>query len=336
MKAYRFALILALLPAPPALAGDEPVSPVPSASGLDSGKVELGALIYHDISLSDSGRIACASCHDLNRGGADWNRLSRDSRGDKRQRNTPTTFNTSLNYYLHWDGRFSDLESEALDGITSARSLNTPLANFLQALREHPHYSKRFAELYADGITRDNLADALATFERSLVTPDSAFDRYLRGDKDALSGDALDGYRLFKQYGCISCHQGVNLGGNLFAKIGIATPIPADSLAARDPGRFNVTGRRRDKHVFRVPSLRNVAVTPPYLHNGSIATLDETIRLMGLFQLGRKIPATDRKKITAFLHGLTGKYRGKRLQAPPQASTKPTTRSRPGLAPEVK
>ncbi len=336
MKAHRFALILALLPGPSALAGDEPVSPVPPASGLDSRKVELGALIYHDISLSDSGRIACASCHDLNRGGSDWNRLSRDSRGNERQRNTPTTFNTSLNYALHWDGRFSDLESEALDGITSARSLDTPLANFLQALREHPHYPKRFAELYADGITKDSLADALATFERSLVTPDSAFDRYLLGDEEALSGEARDGYRLFKQYGCISCHQGVNLGGNLFAKIGIAMPVPPDSLAAQDPGRFDVTGRKQDKHVFRVPSLRNVAVTPPYLHNGSIATLDETIRLMGLFQLGRKIPATDRRKISAFLHGLTGKYQGKLLQAPPPASPELTPGSRPGLAPAAK
>ncbi|HFE48385.1 MAG TPA: hypothetical protein ENJ21_03630, partial [Chromatiaceae bacterium] len=234
------------------------------------------------------------------------------------------------------DGRFSDLESEALDGITSARSLDTPLANFLQALREHPHYPKRFAELYADGITKDSLADALATFERSLVTPDSAFDRYLLGDEEALSGEARDGYRLFKQYGCISCHQGVNLGGNLFAKIGIAMPVPPDSLAAQDPGRFDVTGRKQDKHVFRVPSLRNVAVTPPYLHNGSIATLDETIRLMGLFQLGRKIPATDRRKISAFLHGLTGKYQGKLLQAPPPASPELTPGSRPGLAPAAK
>ncbi len=336
MSPHYISLILALLSGPPALAGDKPVSPIPPASGLDSRKVELGALIYHDIRLSDSGRIACASCHDLNRGGTNWSPLSHDSKGNVRKRNTPSTFNTSLNFHLHWDGRFSELEPEALNGIISIHGLDTPLANFLQALREHPQYPKRFAERYADGITKDNLADALATFERSLVTPDSPFDRYLLGDKKALSRDARDGYRLFKQYGCISCHQGVNLGGNLFARIGIATPIPPNSLAARDLGRFGVTGRKRDKHVFRVPSLRNVAVTPPYLHNGSIATLDETIRLMGLFQLGRKIPAADRQKIKAFLHGLTGKYQGKTLQAPPSADSELTIRSHTRLAPEAK
>ncbi len=321
MPRYLFVFLLLAL-AGASLAGqrNEPIAPLIGALDLDPGKVALGARIYHDASLSDSGRIACASCHDLGRGGTDWRSLSIDSRGRQRRRNTPTIFNATHNYLLHWDGRFSDPSEEARDGITASESLNTPLPHFLARLRARPSYRERFEALYADGLDEASVIDALVTFERSLTTPDSDFDRYLCGDDDALSDAAREGYRLFKQLGCISCHQGVDLGGNLYARIGIAQPIPEDDPVAEDPGLYVLSGREEDRHVFRVPSLRNVAVTPPYLHNGSVDSLDETVRLMGLFQLGRRIPPVDRRRIVAFLRSLTGRYRGRKLIGPAPAT----------------
>ncbi|MCW8982948.1 MAG: cytochrome B6, partial [Gammaproteobacteria bacterium] len=160
-----------------------------------------------------------------------------------------------------------------------------------------------------------NIVDAIATFERSLVTPNSAFDRFLLGDDSALTQEQQEGFQRFKDYGCISCHQGINMGGNMFQRFGVVEGyFEGKTLTKADLGRFNVTGLEEDMHVFKVPSLRNIAVTAPYLHNGSAKTLNDVIIIMGRYQLGRKLSTEDLKLIKSFLQSLTGEWQGKTLQ----------------------
>jgi cytochrome c peroxidase len=175
-------------------------------------------------------------------------------------------------------------------------------------LRGDKGYRQQFTTLYSDGITSANIQDAIATYERSLVTVDAPFDRYLQGDEGAISSQAREGYRLFKSYGCSACHQGVNVGGNMFSRMGVMGDYFSEREAIRqaDLGRYNVTGMEGDKHVFKVPSLRLVTRTPPYFHDGSVEQLDEAIKVMARYQLGRSIDDADIEKIIAFLHALEG------------------------------
>jgi cytochrome c peroxidase len=186
----------------------------------------------------------------------------------------------------------------------------------ISTLKADPHYASEFAGLYHDGITPVNVKDAIATFERSLSTPNSRFDRYLRGNQKALNEEELAGLRLFKQIGCISCHQGINIGGNMYQKLGIMDDYFATKgkTSEADQGRFNITKQEEDRHFFRVPSLRNVALTPPYLHDGSAQTLDDAVLIMARFQLGKELDKSDVRKISAFLRSLTGEYLGQPLE----------------------
>lgn len=185
----------------------------------------------------------------------------------------------------------------------------------LERLRQSPAYARTFAASYPDGISEANVRNALATFERTLITPDSRFDRYLRGERGALSSTELQGYQLFKDLGCVSCHQGINVGGNLYQKFGVMGDYFAErgSPTPADLGRFNVTGDPADKYTFKVPSLRNVARTAPYFHDGSAATLEQAVAVMARYQLGRLISPTEIADIVAFLQTLTGNYQGKPL-----------------------
>ena len=299
----------------------EPIQPLVPPPGLDMERARLGERLFQDTRLSGNQSQSCASCHQLSRAAQDGRPRPRDSHGRLRRRNTLSLFNVVYNYRLHRDGRFGSLEEQVDRSITSPRGMDADWERVVKRLQADPVMRSWFRRLYPRrGVAPATIQDALAMFQRSLVTPDAPFDRYLRGDRDAVDETVLEGYALFKSYGCIACHQGRNVGGNLYARVGIYEDGHHNHS---DPGRAAVTGDPQDQHVFRVASLRNVAVTGPWFHDGSARSLDEAIRLMGRMQLGRDIPPEDRRLIEAFLRSLTGQYRGKPLTQAAARGTMP-------------
>lgn len=294
--------------------GAEPISPLPPAPLLAPAKVALGERLFNEPRLSRDDSLACAGCHDLSKGGTDRRRFSVGVDGQQGGINAPTVFNSGFNFVQFWDGRAATLEDQAAGPVHNPVEMDSNWDQVLTKLKADADYQRLFGEAYRDGITAANIVDAIATYERTLVTP-SRFDRYLSGDATALDADEREGYRRFKEYGCTSCHQGTHVGGNMFQRFGILK----DYFAGRSPtpadlGRYNVTRREEDRHVFKVPSLRNVAVTAPYFHDASAATLDEAVAIMGRYQLGRELTDKDRRLITAFLRSLTGQWQGQTLQ----------------------
>lgn len=296
----------------PAATRSEPISPLPVLAPDAPMRVALGERLFHDPILSRDRNISCASCHDLGRGGSDRRARSEGVGGALGPINSPTVFNTVFNFAQFWDGRAATLEAQIAGPLHDPLEMASSWAQALERLQADPAYRRAFAAAYEQGISRETLTDALASFERSLVTPDAPFDRYLRGDTAAIAPEAIEGYARFKSYGCTSCHQGVNVGGNLFQRFGVMGDYFADrgDIARGDLGRFNVTGRAEDRHVFKVPGLRNVSATAPYFHDGSAATLEDAVAVMGRYQLGRELDGEDRRLIAAFLRTLSGNYRG--------------------------
>ncbi|MCB1907513.1 MAG: cytochrome-c peroxidase [Rhodocyclaceae bacterium] len=294
----------------------EPIEPLPLRVELDAAKVALGNKLFHDKRLSRDGTIACASCHRLDSGGVDNAPVSTGIDGAKGGINAPTVFNAGYNFRQFWDGRASSLEEQAAGPIHNPIEMGSDWQQVLAKLRQDPALVAQAAAAYPAGLSDETIVDAIATFERSLVTP-SAFDRYLRGDNSAIGLDEARGYQLFKNYGCVACHQGVNIGGNMFQVFGVM----GDYFAKRggptkaDLGRYNVTGLEADKHVFKVPSLRNVALTAPYFHDGSANTLEDAVDVMFRYQLGRSAPAEDKSLIVKFLRTLTGDKQARSLVA---------------------
>jgi cytochrome c peroxidase len=293
----------------------EPIIPIPSPPEADAAKAALGEKLFHDPRLSHTNTMACATCHRLAQGGADGLPLARTADGTLYSRNTPTVFNAALNTRYRWDGAIHTLEAETEATLHNPAMMNTTWPELLAKLRAVPDYVAAFSAAYPGGLTREHVLDALTTYVRSLLTPNSRFDRYLRGRHEALTAEEQRGYQLFKDYGCAACHQGVNVGGNMFQKFGI---FPGDKPPpdADDLGRFTVTGVARDRYVFRVPSLRNVAVTAPYYHDGRVETLENAVDLMARRQLGTALTAEEINLIVQFLHTLTGEYRGRSLALP--------------------
>jgi cytochrome c peroxidase len=287
--------------------GSHAIEPIPVDLNLDSGKVKLGKRLFSDPILSGNG-FACSTCHPVDEFGVDGLKFSIKTGGGFDSINTPTVFNSGFNALQLWNGKAQSLE-EQLDGV-----INNPLhmasswQQVLQRLKQSAQYVEAFAALYPEGITQSSVSNAISTYERSLTTPGAPFDRFLLGDKHAITDDQRKGFELFQQYGCISCHQGVNIGGNLLARFGIFenTLAKREQLTDFDYGRFSFTGDPRDKFVFRVPSLRNVAETAPYFHDGSAQTLGEAIRIMARIQLDIDLPDQDIELIDKFLHSLTG------------------------------
>jgi cytochrome c peroxidase len=294
----------------------EPLSPLPLTLPLDARKVALGDRLFHETSLSGDGTVACASCHNLKTGGVDRLPRSKGIGGQLGAVNAPTVFNSGFNYRQFWDARARTLEDQVDGPLQHPLEMAGTWRKTLDTLAGDAQYRREFAALYRDGITPPNVKDAIATFERSLFTPNSRFDLFLRGSTAALSDFELAGYRLFKQVGCTSCHQGVNIGGNMVQKLGIIENYFAgrNNLTEADQGRFNITHLEEDRFVFRVPSLRNVAITPPYLHDASAPTLEDAVRIMARYQLGVDLNPGDIAKISAFLATLTGEYKGSLLQ----------------------
>ncbi len=298
-----------------ALWATEPISPIPLDVDVDWDKVALGEKLFRDPLLSHDGSLACLTCHQLDHGGDDGLRLSITNQGEPGVINSLSVFNSALNFRLTWRGRFRTLDEQVESVLHSPSEMNTSWAEILPKLQARPDYVAAFGQLYADGITRTNVLDAMSNFQRSLTTPNAPFDRYLRGQQDALTYEEIQGYRMFKNYGCAACHQGVNVGGNLFQKLGIFKDYFASrgTITEADFGRFLDTGAERDRYVFRVPSLRNVAVTGPYFHDGSVDSLAEAVRKMGEAQLGETLLDAEIGLIVKFLHTLTGEYRGRPL-----------------------
>jgi cytochrome c peroxidase len=292
------------------------VTPLPLALSLDSRKVALGGRLFNDPRLSGDGSISCAHCHSLDTGGVDRLPRSRGAGGKEGGINAPTVFNSGFNFRQFWDGRAETLEDQVDGPLQNPIEMAGTWPKALAAIAEDPQYAAVFKAIYRDGIQPRNVKDAIATFERSLITPNSRFDRFLRGDQTALSEEEQAGYDLFKQIGCTSCHQGLNIGGNMYQKLGIMEDYFAvrGHITEVDLGRFNITKREQDRYFFKVPTLRNVAQTPPYLHDGSAATLEDVVQVMARYQLGKKLKAVEVARIVAFLRTLTGEYAGKVLE----------------------
>jgi cytochrome c peroxidase len=228
--------------------------------------------------------------------------------------NAPTIFNVANNYRLGWRGNFTSLTFQNEQILLDANIMANDWDSLLKRLRSAPTYNKDFIAIYGQEPSKDNVLDVLTTFQRSLTTTGSRFDQYLQGSHEVLSATEKRGYQLFEDYGCISCHQGSNIGGNLFQKFGIfSAPLGGDPGNDGNLGRFTTTRNEKDRGYFRVPSLRNVAVTAPYFHDGRSATLDEAVRIMAKTQVGQDIPKEDIDAIVQFLSSLTGNYKGKPL-----------------------
>lgn len=294
---------------------EEPITPLPRAIELDADKVRLGEKLFHDVRLSRGDVLACSTCHRLAAGGDDDLARSPGIDGKPLEFNTPTVFNAALSFRLNWRGNFRSLEEQIEAVLHDPDLMNTTWEELLPKLRADDAYRDAFSAIYGSEPEPAHVMDALATYERSLITPDAPFDRYLRGERDSLKPEERRGYELFKVYGCTACHQGVNVGGNLFQKFGIFhDPFAgSDAISKADLGRFTITGEETDRHVFRVPSLRNVAITAPYFHDGGVATLAEAVESMARSQLGRSLSAQDVDLIVKFLRTLTGEYRGRPL-----------------------
>lgn len=324
-------LAAAMVVAPPSASAtpslaDEPIQPIPIPEPLNPRQraiVALGEKLFADPRLSSNDTTACVTCHPLQKGGADRQRFSRRALGDPTPVNTPTIFNLSLNFRLFWNGRVRTLEDQIR--IAHLVDADTRWPQVFEKLQQDPAYVEDFATVFADGLTIANIQAAIVAFEKSLITPNSRFDRFLRGDPNAISPREAQGYALFKSYGCAACHQGANVGGNLFQKFGVMGDYFKDrgDLTQADAGLFNVTGQEDDRNVFRVPSLRLVALTPPYLHDGTAATLQEALKIMAKYQLGRPISDEHIELIIAFLKTLPGEYQGKLLQSPESQASEP-------------
>lgn len=282
----------------------EPIQPIVPPQQVNLGMVELGKKLYFDPRLSKSGFISCNSCHNLSMGGTD---NIKTSIGDKWQQgpiNAPTVLNSSLNLAQFWDGRAADLKAQAGGPIANPGEMAFTHTLALGVLESIPAYKREFKQVFGkDKIDIDQVTLAIAEFEKTLVTPNSRFDQWLLGKKDALTADELAGYNLFKTSGCVACHNGPAVGGNSFQKMGVVAPYKASSPAE---GRSAVTGKDADRFNFKVPTLRNVEMTYPYFHDGAADTLPQAVDVMGKLQLGKNFTKDENGKIVAFLKTLTG------------------------------
>ena len=282
----------------------EPIEPIKPPESVNLGMVELGKKLYFDPRLSKSGFISCNSCHNLSMGGSD---NIPTSIGDKWQRgpiNAPTVLNSSLNVAQFWDGRAADLKAQAGGPIANPGEMAFSHTLAIDVLESIPAYVREFKQVFGkDKIDIDQVTTAIAEFEKTLVTPNSRFDQWLLGKTDALTADELEGYNLFKDAGCVACHNGPAVGGASFQKMGVVEPYKAASPAE---GRSAVTGKDADRFNFKVPTLRNVEYTYPYFHDGAANTLTEAVDVMGRIQLGKSFTPEENAKIVAFLKTLTG------------------------------
>ncbi|MDR2690167.1 MAG: cytochrome B6 [Azoarcus sp.] len=286
----------------------EPIKPLPPNPALDPVKVELGRELFNDPRFSDDGKVSCASCHVVQQGGADaGKRFSVGVRGQGGEVNAPSVLTSAYNFRQFWDGRSASLEDQITHVLANPLEFASSWDEVIERLSRDAQFVARLQAAYGEKPSQRNLSDAIAVYQRSLPEA-SRFDHYLRGDIGAITAEERTGYEKFKSYGCVACHQGVNVGGNMFQRLGALGNYFADRGTPEtriDQGRFNVTGREMDRYVFKVPSLRNVALTAPYFHDGSAATLEDAVQVMFKYQLGRNAPDEDKGLIVKFLRTLT-------------------------------
>ncbi|OGT91434.1 MAG: cytochrome C biogenesis protein CcsA [Gammaproteobacteria bacterium RIFOXYA12_FULL_61_12] len=283
---------------------NEPIQPIEPAKEINGAMAELGKKLYFDPRLSKSGFISCNSCHNLSMGGTDNLKTSIGDHWQQGPINAPTVLNSSMNLAQFWDGRAKDLKAQAGGPIANPGEMAFTHKLAVEVLESIPAYVDEFNKVFGkEGVDVDKITSAIAEFEKTLVTPNSRFDRWLKGDKAALTADEQAGYKLFKDSGCTGCHNGPAVGGNSFQKMGVIEPYQAKSPAE---GLVAVTGKDADRFKFKVPTLRNVEMTYPYFHDGEAETLAEAVDVMGRLQLGKKFSEPENVQIVAFLKSLTG------------------------------
>ena len=290
---------------------DEPIKPIPQTIDVDPRKVDLGRLLFHDTTLSKDDTVSCASCHDLSSGGDDGLKVSIGIEDKPGFVNAPTVFNAAFNFKQFWDGRAKTLEAQIDGPIQNPVEMGNLWPEVVTKLYQDDDYPAMFEAIYSNGINRNNVKNAIAEYVKSLITPNSRFDQWLGGDDSALTALEKTGYELFKDYGCASCHQGANVGGNMFQVFGVLNDYfkRRGDITDADLGLYNITGNEEDRHSFKVPSLRMAAHTAPYLHDGTAATLRDAVDAMFEFQLGREAPDEDKDAIVAFIKTLAGESR---------------------------
>ncbi len=292
-------------------------------------KVELGKMLYFDPRLSKSGLISCNTCHNVGMGGADYQQTSTGHGWKQGPRNAPTVLNSVFNLAQFWDGRAKDLAEQAKGPVQAGVEMNNTPENVVKTLNSMPEYVTLFKKSFPDQkdpVTFDNMAKAIEVFEATLITPDSKFDAYLKGETNALTAEEKEGLQLFVNNECTSCHGGINMGGDDYYALGVVSK-PSEKIMAGDKGRYTVTHAKDDEFNFKSPSLRNIALTPPYFHSGVVWSLEEAVTVMNDSQIGGELKTEDISKIVTFLKTTTGKQPEvvyPILPAPTDATLKPS------------
>lgn len=293
---------------------NEPVRPIDAVLEYDEAKAELGFALFHDTRLSVDNTVSCASCHELQNAGVDNHQFSHGVNDQLGGVNAPTVYNAVYNFVQFWDGRAATLAAQAAGPpLNPVEMASESFDQIIAKLKKDKKFAAAFKAVYPDGLTEANITDAIEQFERTLVTPGSAFDKWLQGDDAALTVEQLDGYELFKKYDCATCHAGPILGGLTYELMGHRNDYFGDrglELTHEDNGRFKETGLERDRHRFKVPGLRNVEHTWPYYHDGTRETLEEAVRDMAVYQSDVTLTAEETALIVEFLKSLTGEHDG--------------------------
>ena len=300
---------------------NEPIRPIPDSIAVDAAKVQLGKELYHDTRLSGDGTISCATCHSIETAGVDNDQFSEGIAGQLGGINAPTSYNAAFNFVQFWDGRAATLAEQAAGPPLNPVEMGSKSFEEIAAkLSEDADFSKRFLASYPEGINEKTITDAIAEYEKTLLTPNSPFDLYLKGDKTAMTEEQIEGYAIFKDYKCATCHAGVNMGGLSYELMGQRDNYfqnreinEKSGLTDSDNGRWAQTKVERDRYRFKTPTLRNVALTWPYYHDGSVSTLEKAIEMMAEFQVGRKMSEPEIAKVKTFLDAQTGQFQGKTL-----------------------
>ena len=291
-------------------------------------KVELGKMLYFEPRLSSSALISCNTCHNVGMGGADFQETSVGHRWQKGPRNAPTVLNSVFNMAQFWDGRAEDLKQQAKGPVQASVEMNNTPEMAIKVLKSMPEYTALFKKVFPDQpdpVTFDNMAEAIEAFEATLLTPDARFDKYLKGDGNALNVSEKEGLKIYMEKGCGTCHSGVNMGGTAYFPFGLVEK-PRSEIMAGDTGRYKITQSKSDEYVFKSPSLRNIDLTPPYFHSGKIWSLKEAVQVMGAAQLGATLTSDEADKIVVFLKSATGlqpKVEYPILPAPTDQTPKP-------------
>jgi len=287
-------------------AADKQLEPIAPAIGINKEKAELGKKLFFDPRLSKSGFISCNSCHNLSRGGTDNLKTSIGHNWQQGPINSPTVLNSSMNFVQFWDGRAKDLKDQAGGPIANPGEMAFTHDLAEEVLQSIPGYVTEFKSVFGkEKINIDQVTDAIAEFEKTLVTPNSRFDQWLQGDKEALTAEEQTGYKLFMDSGCISCHYGAAMNSASFQRMGVAEEYKAKSQSPTE-GRKDVTGKDAHRFMFKVPTLRNIELTYPYFHDGGVQTLPEAVDTMARHQLDKKFSKEENARIVAFLKTLTG------------------------------